>query len=313
MERGKNFSPKALFYKDSTWGLLFAIPFFLGIFIFIVVPFFASIYLSLTKFNMIKPSIFIGIANYKELILKDERFYQAIKNTLYFSMMIVPLNVTVTLTIAWFLTQIRRGSLLFLTIFFLPLMSSAIAFAIVWKYIWNFQIGPINLVLYYLFNVEGPDWLGNAKLALPCVVITQLFKGMGLNIVILYAGLQGILKEYYESAAIDGASRFKQFIYITIPMLSPTIYLVIMLTIIGSFKVFDTIYALTTPPSSAAELGGPAGATTTMSLFLYKTGFLFFLMGKASAVGIVLFLFILTFTLIQWKLRRKLVFQEEGV
>lgn len=290
-------------HSEGFWGMAFILPFMLGILVFLLVPLISTIVLSFTSYNIIETPKFVGAENYVDLIKNQEMFRKSFINSLKFALGLVPLNIILALLCAVLLNNVTRFSTLFRGIYFLPVITSEIVFAIVWVWIWNYDYGLINYILNTL-GIPAQNWLGDSKWAMFAVIITRVIKNLGMNVVIILAAMQSIPKMYYEAADLDGANSIKKFIHVTIPELSPVIFMTVMVTVIGAFKVFAQIYAMTD--------GGPAGATNVMMLYLYKLGFKELEYGKASAVGVIIFLVVLLFTIIQWALRKKLVYQEES-
>lgn len=288
--------------SDGFWGIVFILPFMIGITIFLLVPLLRSFYLSFTRYNIIESAQFIGIKNYIELITKDKMFQKTFINTLVFTAGLVPANVILALFTAVLLNQVKKGATFFRGVYFLPVITSEVVFSVVWLWIWNYDYGLINYILE-IFGVTGPNWLGDTRWAMFSVIVTRLLKNLGMNVVIILASLQSIPDMYYEAAELDGAGWFKKFTNVTIPELGPVIFLTLMITVIGAFKVFGSIYVLTG--------GGPAGSTNVLVMYLYQMGFKSFEYGKASAIGVIIFLVVLVLTLSQWILRKKLVYQEE--
>lgn len=294
-------STKKKFRSESLWGIVFVAPLMIGISIFLLFPLIRSFWLSLTEYNLLESAKFIGVKNYVYLFTKDKMFMKSLTNTLVFTLGLVPANVILALIVAVLLNQIKRGATLFRGIYFLPVITSEIVFSVVWLWIWNYDYGLINYILD-IFHISGPHWLGDTKWAMFSVIVTRILKNLGMNTVIILAALQSISDMYYEAAELDGAGPIAKFIHVTLPELSPVIFMTVMVTVIGSFKVFGTIYVLTG--------GGPVGSTNVLIMYLYEVGFKAFEYGKASAIGVVIFVLVLIFTLIQWTLRKKLVYQE---
>lgn len=295
---------KNFFQSDGFWGIIFILPFMAGITVFLLVPLISSIALSFSSFNIIEAPRFAGLNNYVDLITRQEMFRKSFANSLLFAAGLVPLNVILALLCAVLLNQITRFSTFFRGVFFLPVITSEIVFAIVWMWIWNYDYGLLNHLLKFT-GIPAQDWLGDEKWAMLSVIITRVIKNLGMNVVIILAALQSIPKMYYEAADLDGANPLRKFFHVTIPELGPVLFMTVMVTVIGSFKVFGQIYAMTD--------GGPAGATNVMMLYLYRLGFKELEYGKASAVGVVIFMVVLALTLIQWAVRKRLVYQEEGM
>jgi multiple sugar transport system permease protein len=199
------------------------------------------------------------------------------------------------------LNQRIRGIVFYRTAYFLPVISSTVAISLIWEWLYEPQYGLLNYVLGFL-GIHGIQWLGDPNTAMPSIMIVSIWRDLGFNMVIFLAGLQAVPQELHEAAAIDGAGSFERFRFVTLPMLSPTIFFVIVLSIIGSFKVFDQAYVMTQ--------GGPLNATTTVVYYIFTQAFQWFHMGYAAALGYVLFAIILAFTLLQFKLQRSWVHYE---
>jgi multiple sugar transport system permease protein len=246
----------------------------------------ASLYLSFTQYKIIKAPAWVGLANY-ERMFSDELFYHALRVTITYTALSVPLGIIAALGVAMLLNQKIVASGVFRTIFYLPSIISGVAVAIVFAWIFNFRFGILNYLLS-LLGIVGPNWLGSPRWALWAFVLMSLW-GIGGNVVIFLAALQGVPQALYEAAEIDGAGSQHRFWYITLPMISPAILFVFVIGVIGSFQTFTQSYILTG--------GGPANATLFYLLYLYKNAFNWFEMGYASALAWLLFLVILTCTL----------------
>jgi multiple sugar transport system permease protein len=287
---------------EGAWATCFLLPLLAGLMVFLLLPLLVSGYLSFTSYNVLEAPRWIGPQNYRELFGQDPMFHKALLNTLIFAAGLVPANMLLALVTSVLLNQVRRLAAFFRSVYFIPVITSEVVFSVVWLWIWNYDYGLVNYVLKML-GLTGPNWLGDSSWAMLAVIVTRLLKNLGMNVVIILAALQSIPGMYYEAAELDGAGWFKKFLHVTLPELGPVIFLTLMVTIIGAFKVFGSIYVLTG--------GGPAGATNVLVMYLYQLGFKTFEYGKASAVGMVIFALILALTLVQWLLRKKLVYQEE--
>ncbi len=300
---GRELSPKGdLFRGDRLWGILFIMPLMIGLVIFLLVPLLRSAYLGFTNFNVLEAPHFIGVRNYLDLFQKDRMFQKAFLNTLLFTAGLVPLNVVLAVVTSLLLNQVRKLASLFRAVYFIPVITSEVVFSVVWLWIWNYDYGLVNYILRTV-GIAGPNWLGDSNWAMSSVIITRVLKNLGMNVVIILASLQSIPEMYYEAAELDGAGWFKKTIHVTLPELGPVIFLTLMVTVIGAFKVFGSIYVLTG--------GGPAGSTNVLVMYLYQMGFKTFEYGKASAIGMVIFVIVCILTLVQWTLRKKMVYQEE--
>lgn len=289
-------------HPDNIWGYIFIAPLLIGIIIFLLAPLLRSFYLSLTTYNVLEDPVFVGFANYIELFGSDRTFRRSIVNTLIFTAGLVPGNVIIAVLVAILLNQARKGATFFRGVYFVPVITSEVVFAVVWLWMWNYNYGLFNYLLSTV-NIAGQNWLGSPHWAMVAVIVTRLLNGLGMNVIIILAAIQSIPKMYYEAAEMDGAGSLRKAYHITLPELGPIIFMIAMITVIGAFKVFGTIYILTG--------GGPAGATNVMIMHMYNVGFKSFEYGKGSAIGVVIFAMIMAITLMQWLLRKKMVQQEE--
>lgn len=256
-------------------------------------PVFYAFYVSLLDWNYISPNPeFVGFANYAAL-LKDSDFVTSLLNTVYYVVGTVPTSMAVALVVAILLNQKIRGLAWYRTVYFLPVITAANAVAIIWFWIYHPDYsGLLNGILDKL-GLPIQSWLLDPKWAMPCIILMSIWKGLGYNVVIFLAGLQNISSEYYEAAQIDGARGWSIFRYITWPLLSPTTFFVLIISVIGSFQVFSQVYVMTR--------GGPLKSTLVVVYYLYKVGFEDFKMGYASAMAYALFVIIFALTLLQRK------------
>lgn len=275
----------------------FLLPNLLGILIFIGIPIISSLILSFTDWNLIGSAKFIGIKNYIS-IFKDKNFWSALGHTLYYIAGYLPFVMIISLSIAVILDRKLKGITIFRAIYFLPVISSWVAVSMIWKWLLNPQYGIINYMLS-LIHITGPAWLQDPKWAMPAVIMASVWKDIGFVMVIFLAGLQGISEEFYEAAEIDGASSWQKFTKITVPLLMPTTFFVLIISLINSFQVFPQIWIMTQ--------GGPAGATSVLVEQIYNNAFSYFKMGYASALSWILFAIIFVFTFIQSKLQKRWV------
>ncbi|MFS0553328.1 carbohydrate ABC transporter permease [Brevibacillus sp. 179-C9.3 HS] len=292
---------KSINREANLTGWLFVSPMVLGFVTLLLGPLLLALYMSFTDWPLLGEAEFIGLDNYRALF-SDAEFWTVVGNTFTFSAGLVPLNIVLALGLALLLVRKLPGIGIFRTAIFVPVMTSLIVWAIVWKYLFATDTGFINQILQ-LFGITGPSWLYNPKLAMPVVIVTSVLKNVGLNMVLFIAALQQVPVHLYEAARIDGASRTRQLFQITIPMISPTLFLTTLLTIIGSLKVFGQIYVMTQ--------GGPDNSTKVLVYYIWERAFKNFEFGYASALAFVLFFIILVFTLLQWQFRKRWVFHEE--
>jgi multiple sugar transport system permease protein len=281
-------------------GWIFAFPWVAIFLVFLAVPIIASLVLSFTDFglaNLANPFNlhFIGIKNYVQLF-HDTTFLTAALNTIYFVVVGVPLNVVLGLLIA---VGVNQGMSYVKTIFrvgyYLPVVTSIVAVAVIWRYLLDPDAGLINNLLH-LIGLQGANWLGNPVLAMPSIIVMAVWRNVGYAMIIFLAGLQGIDKSLYEAANIDGAAAFARFRYVTLPMLRPTMLFVVVVTSIGFLQVFAEPFVMTG--------GGPLNRTLTVSIYLYQQGFNFFNQGYASAIAYVMFVAIVLLAIVQFRLLR---------
>ncbi|TBL79012.1 carbohydrate ABC transporter permease [Paenibacillus thalictri] len=281
---------------ETLSGYLFLSPVLLWTAIFMLFPLFYIIYLSFFEWNMVDPDKkFIGFSNYTRM-LEDNEFIQSVYHTLYFTVGKTVLSVVAALAIAMLLNRKIRGIVLIRGFFYSPVVVSMIAAAMIWGYLFDPQIGPLTQ-LFKAVGLTAPQWLDDPDWAMSSIIIMSVWKNMGYYAVIYLAALQGISGDYYEAAAIDGATGAKQFIHITWPLLMPATMLVLIMTVIHAFQVFAQVYVMTS--------GGPLGSTSVIVYYLYEVGFQHFEMGYASAIGFVLFIIMFLVTLVQFKMMDK--------
>ncbi len=278
-------------------GYIFLLPNIVGFLTFTAFPIFAAFAQSFYDWDLITTPHFVGFKNYLKLIFDDRLFGRVLWNTTLYTLGTVPLRVVLSLLLAIALNQKIRGITVYRTAYFMPVVSSSVAVALVWTWIFNGNFGILNSFLWAIGFNNPPDWLNSTRWALPAIMIGNLWKNVGFTMVIYLAGLQAIPKQLYEAAEIDGASWWVKFRHITVPMVSPTTFFVLVMSIIWSFQVFEEAYIMTE--------GGPANATNTVVYYIYKNAFQWFKMGKAAAVAWLLFAILFIFTLLQaWYQRR---------
>lgn len=286
--------------RDALAGLLFAAPQLAGTLVFVWVPLALVFWYSLHEWNVLANTFrYTGFANYQQL-LADPSLPGVLLASALFSIGLVLMNMSLALLLAVLLNQKLAGTGLLRTLFFSPVVVSLVAWTIVWGFLLQ-QDGGINGVLR-LVGIEGPNWLRTPATAMLSVIVVQVFKNVGLNIVLFLAALQGVPRELYEAARIDGAPRFTQFRRITLPLISPTILLTSIITVVGSLQVFAQIAVLTQ--------GGPGISTTVLVYYLYQQSFQFHRFGYGSTLAILLFAIVALLTFAQWRLRRSFVFHE---
>jgi multiple sugar transport system permease protein len=290
--------------QEAVAAFLFLLPNILGFIIFTAGPVLASLVISLVSWNLLNPPVWLGLENFINLVT-DHDFWYSVWATLYYTLGSVPLGVVISLLLAVALNQKIRGIGIYRTIYFIPVVSSMIAVSLMWRWMYNPTAGILNYILSQIFDffhlrITPPDWLQSTTWAMPAIIIMSVWKGLGYNMVIYLAGLQGIPTSLYEAAMIDGASSLNRFFRITLPLLTPTTFFVLIMSFISSFQIFDQAYIMTQ--------GGPARATVTTVYYIYQNGFQWYRMGYASAVAWVLFAGIMLLTLLQWRFQDRWVF-----
>lgn len=279
----------------------FLFPSLLGMITFVIIPICSSFVLSFTKWDLIGEIKWVGFKNYIK-VLKDPTIHNALKHTLMFIIGYLPLVLILALVIALVMNKKLKGIVIFRALYFIPVVSSWVAVSMIWKWLLNPEFGLINYFLS-LIGIVGPGWLHDPAWAMPGIILTSVWKDIGFIMVIYLAGLQEIPEHYYEAAAIDGVNRWQKFWYITWPLLVPTTFFVITISLINSFQVFDQVWIMTE--------GGPAGSTSVLVEQIYKNAFRYYKMGYASAISWVLFAIIFVVTIIQNKLQKKWVNYDE--
>ena len=288
--------------KPSTAGWMFAAPALIVIGLFFALPVIAALALSLTDFDIyaladLNNLRFVGIGNYVGL-LQNPLFWKSLGNTLYFVVVGVPLSVAMSLGVALLLhSRVGRFKPFFRTAFFAPVVTTVVAVAVIWRYLFHTKYGLVNWGLSSV-GVDAIDWLGDPQWAMPTIILFAVWKNFGYNMIIFLAGLQSIPEDLYEAARIDGANTWKQFRHVTLPMLGPVLLLVSILTMAGYFQLFAEPYVMTQ--------GGPLESTKSVLYLMYEEGFKWWNLGNASAVAFLLFvLMVATTSGLLWFARRK--------
>jgi multiple sugar transport system permease protein len=286
--------------RDAAAAYVFIAPQLIGIVLFVLIPLGLVFWYSLHEWNVLANTFtYRGLGNYEQL-LRDPALPPVLAASAIFSAGLVVFNMSLALLLAVLLDQKLKGIVVFRTLFFSPVVVSLVAWTIVWGFLLQ-NNGGINGLLQ-MVGIEGPNWLRHPTTAMISVIVVQVFKNVGLNMILFLAALQGVPKELYEAARVDGAPRFKQFRRITLPMISPTILLTSIITIVGSLQVFAQIAVLTQ--------GGPGMSTTVLVYYLYQQAFQFHFFGYGATLSILLFLIVAVLTFAQWQMRKRLVFYE---
>jgi multiple sugar transport system permease protein len=298
-----------ILFGEWLYGYLFAAPIILGTLVFSIAPIFVSLYMSLTRWDGLSMSEFIGFKNFVDM-LHNRLVYREFINTLYYTAGAVPITLLLSLFIANLIYGRTRGQNVLRILFFLPNVTMPAAIAIVWQWIFNSKVGLLNQILK-IFGITGPKWLADVRFIMPAIIIVAIWGGIGYSILIFMAGLHNIPKNYYEAADIDGASGYHKFFKITFPLISPTIFFLLTMSIIASLKVFDIIFIFLGAGSAAAGLSTPyTDATRSMVYGIFQEAFTFGHMGLASAEAVLLFAIIMIVTFFQFQLQKKWVFYE---
>jgi multiple sugar transport system permease protein len=272
--------------------LVFLAPSLVGFILFNIVPILSSLALAFSEWNLLTPIKFIGLDNFVNMLTKDSLFWPSLGRTLQYSSLSIPLGIVTSLLLALAMNRPLRGIAIFRVIYFIPYVSSMIAVSMVWKWLYNDQFGLINTFLSFL-GLPPQSWLGDANLVIPSLVMMDVWKGAGFGMLIYLAALQGIPQQLYEAATVDGANSFQSFFKITLPLLGPAHFYMLVTGLIGGFQVFDSVYLMTH--------GGPGFASRVYAYNLYQAAFRQFQMGYASAMAWFLFFIIFAVTLLQFK------------
>lgn len=286
--------------KENLEGYLFASPWILGFLLFTISPMVISLFLSFCKYDVLTTLEWIGFENYKRAI-NNPLFWKALYNTLYWVVLGVPVRQIMALILALITNQKIKGKPLFRTIFYVPSVVSGVALAMLWVWLFEPSVGLINTFLRHVGINNPPLWLGSEEWVKPALIIMSLW-GVGQGMVIYLAGLQDIPEQLYEAAEIDGAGVWHKFWKITMPLLTPSIFFNLIMGVIGSFQVFTQAYVMTR--------GGPLYSSYFYVLYIYDEGFQYMHMGYASALAWILFLIILSLTLLQLSISRRWVIYE---
>jgi len=287
--------------KEAMWGILFASPFLIGFLLWIALPVLSSFFFSFFQYDIVSLK-WIGIENYIRAFTSDRLFYRAYSRTFYYSILSVPIGIATSLALAMLLSQKVRGSHIFRSLYYAPSLTPVTALALLWVWIFNNQFGILNYVLASI-GIAGPNW-GSPAWAMPVVIIAGTWAGAGgATMLIFLAALQGVPQELYEAAEMDGANGWRKFLNVTLPIISPTVFFLTVLGIIGSVKNFDIIFNM-----SPDAVGGPAYSRYVMALHIYNSAFRYSEMGYASALSWIFLVLILILTMIQFAFQKRWVF-----
>ena len=296
--RGRRAKVSRLVRAETLAALAFLLPSLVLFTMFTALPVVSAFLISFTHWDLFNPPRLVWLENYLTL-WNDSIFRKVLGNTAYYVLAAVPLQMLLGLLCALGLNRNVPGQTFFRVIYFLPVVTSTVGAGLVWSWLFNSNFGLINMALSLFGVSELPKWLISSQWAMPAVITVSVWQGLGYAMVLFLAGLQNIRPDVYEAAAIDGATGLTRFIRITLPLLSPTTFFVLIISIIGSFQVFELVFVMTK--------AGPANATNTLVYYIYQNGFMFYQMGYASAAAMVLFLIVLAATLVQYRLQDRWV------
>lgn len=288
-------------------GYLFLLPSLLGFGLFVMIPIVGSFLLSFFKWDLLTQPEFVGVDNYVQLIVRDDIFRKVMENTLFYVFTIAPIQLFIGLLMAVALNQGLKGMGIYRVIYFMPVVTNIVAAAMVFQWLLNRDFGLVSSWIWQFGDLTGlpiqpPDWLNSSFWAKPSVVLLTVWKNVGFTMVIYLAGLQGIPEPLYDAAKVDGANAVQRFRFITVPMISPTTFFLLVIQMIGAFQLFAEPFVMTR--------GGPAQATLSIVYYIYQNAFEFQRMGKANAIAWVLFGIIFLFTLFQLRMQRRWVHYE---
>lgn len=289
-----------IYIRENFEGWLFVTPAVAGVLLFSLFPVIYSLYGSMSVWDAVNPPRFVGLENYVTMLTRDDLFWRVFGNTMYYAFGSIPPRIVLGLILALLVNQKLRAVTWYRTAYFAPVVTNIIAIGIVFAWIYAPDYGLVNVILNATMGIAGPSWLSDAVWAMPAVIMVETWHQAGYTMVLFLAGLQGIPETLYEAAEIDGASKWDRFRHITLPLLSPTTFFILIMSFISSFQVFGLIYIMTS--------GGPAHATNVYIYYLYQNAFQYSKMGYAAAMAWVLFIVIGIVTFIQWRMQRLWVF-----
>ena len=284
--------------EETISGYLFILPNVLGFLAFTIFPILFAFGITFTEWDLSKAPQFTGLQNFATLF-QDDLFWKALGNSFYYTFGAVPAGIFLAFCLALLLNQKIKGVVLFRTIYFLPQVTLVVASAMIWNWLYQPDFGLFNFLLG-LVGIQGPRWTYSTAWAMPSLIIYCNWMGIAPSALILLAGLQGIPGELYEAAEIDGAGSFGRLRYVTLPLMTPSLFFVVVISLIGAMQTFSQFYVLTQ--------GGPARATTPLTLYIYQLAFSWFKMGYASTVAAVLFVILLILTIFQWRVANRWVY-----
>ena len=288
---------KSLTRRKTLVAYSFILPNLLGFFIFTFVPIVFSLLLSFCEWNSGGEIKFIGLDNFIRMFSKDNSFWIALKNTIYYTVVTVPVTLALALFLAILMNKPLKGRVFFRSVLFFPYVASLVAIAVVWMALFNPDRGPVNSILMAIGIENPPRWAASTTWAMPTIIGLTVWKGMGYYMIVYLAALQGVSRDLYEAASLDGATRWQQFVNITWPCVTPTTFYILMMLIVATFKSYDIMYITTQ--------GGPGEATKVLAYHIYNTAFVSSQFGYASAIAMILLAMIVVITLIQFKFEKR--------
>lgn len=291
--------------NEAFWGYVFVSAPVLQFLIFLVVPLGISFWLSFHSWDMLTPTKSVGLKNYTDL-MNDEKFWKALWNTVYL-MIGIPLGMILSLALAMLMNRKIRGVSLLRAMYYIPAICSIIAAAQMWLWVFNADNGLINTLLWNWFHVRGPYWFGDSRFTKIPMIVMGIWSGMGPTMIFFLAGLQNIPKSFYEAAEVDGANGWEKFVYITIPKLTPTIFFLLIMGIIGGLQSMAQTYVMYPAGTNGAGGGGPEYSAATILYYLWESAFKYNQMGYASAMAWIVGIIIFIMTFINFKLSSKWV------
>ena len=294
-------------FEQKIAPYIFILPMLIGLFVFRLGPVIWSFLLSFQRYNPFQGGSWNGLENYRELF-QDKEFRQVFFNTLKFTIWYLPLGVIASLILAVMVDNRLRGIVLFRAVYFLPVISAVAAIGTIWAWLLNPLYGLVNFMIKTLLGITGPEWLGSPKTALFTIVLVNVWRNMGYTMVIFLAGLQGVPRELLDAAWVDGAGKIKRFFRIVLPLLSPTTFFVIIITMIRSFQIFDLVYIMTAPAAGeGGTVGGPANSTNVLVISIFLNAFKYYRMGFGAAQAYILFVMVAIITAIQFRFQKRWV------
>ena len=288
---------KSLTRRKTLVAYSFILPNLLGFFIFTFVPIVFSLLLSFCEWNSGGEIKFIGLDNFIRMFSKDNSFWIALKNTIYYTVVTVPVTLALALFLAILMNKPLKGRVFFRSVLFFPYVASLVAIAVVWMALFNPDRGPVNSILMAIGIENPPRWAASTTWAMPTIIGLTVWNGMGYYMIVYLAALQGVSRDLYEAASLDGATRWQQFVNITWPCVTPTTFYILMMLIVATFKSYDIMYITTQ--------GGPGEATKVLAYHIYNTAFVSSQFGYASAIAMILLAMIVVITLIQFKFEKR--------